>query len=443
MRRVSFAPMGSAGNLVTKKLGLRDTALLVMGGIVGSGIFMNPGVVARSAPSVAAVLGAWTLGGLVALAGGFVWAELAARQPGIGGQYAYLRDGVHPAAGFLYGWSNLLVVQTGGMAAVAVTFAAYTHATIAIPWAPKITAVLALALLTAINLAGVRVGGTVQSVFMAAKIVAIVGVVLCGLAIASPAVAPATAIAAPTTFRAFFAAMIAVMFAYGGWATATFVSGEIEDQARTLPRGLVLGTLGVVVLYLGVNAACLRALGVSGLAASTAPVVDVVAKVIGATAGRVIATVVAISAFGFLAQGMLVCPRVYYAMARDGLFFRAVGRLNPRSGVPDVAIALQGLLAIATALSGEYDELLSWVVTVDFVFLSATAATLFVFRARDPRPASIRAPLHPLTTAFFIVTSLGVVASTFVENPRQSLFGWTLIGAGLPVYFLWKRRRRS
>jgi APA family basic amino acid/polyamine antiporter len=388
-----------------------------------------------------AALGAWLLGGMVALAGGFVWAELAARQPGIGGQYAYLRDGVHPVAGFLYGWSNLLVVQTGGMAAVAVTFATYTHATVAIPWEPRLTAVLALATLTAVNLVGLRAGGTVQSVVMTAKIVAIAGVVVCGLALASPAPAEAAAQPGEHSLRSFFAAMIAVMFAYGGWATATFVSGEIEDQTRTLPRALLLGTVGVVLLYIGVNAACLRTLGVTGLGASAAPAVDVVGSVIGDAAGRTIAVVVAISAFGFLAQGMLVCPRVYFAMARDGVFFESVGRLHPRTGVPHVAIALQGLLTIVTALSGSYEELLSWVVTVDFVFLAATAGTLFVFRRRDPSKASVPTPLHPLTTAFFIATSLAVVLSTFVENPRQSLFGWLLVGAGLPAYLLWKRRR--
>jgi APA family basic amino acid/polyamine antiporter len=421
------------------RLGLRDTTLLVMGGIVGSGIFMNPSVVAHDAPSVAAVFGAWILGGAVALAGGFIWAELAALRPGIGGQYAYLRDGVHPAAGFLYGWSNLLVVQTGGMAAVAVTFALYTHATVALPWAPKLTAAAALAGLTGINVIGVRAGGAVQSLFMAAKIAAIAALIACGLLLAPPAAAVAAAPAGHPSFRGFFAAMIAVMFAYGGWATATFVSGEVEDQERTLPRALLLGTAGVVLLYLGVNAACLRTLGVSGLAASTVPAADVLSRVIGAAAGRTISIVVAVSALGFLAQGMLVCPRVYYAMARDGLFFSAVGRLHPRTGVPHVAIALQGLFAIVTALSGTYEEILSWVVTVDFVFLSVTAATLFVFRARGGARPAIVTPWHPITTVFFIATSLAVVLSTFVEHPVRSLLGWLLIAAGAPVFLLWRR----
>ena len=421
-----------------RRLGLRDTTLLVMGGIVGSGIFMNPSVVAHDAPSVAAVFGAWILGGLAALAGGFIWAELAARRPGIGGQYAYLRDGVHPAAGFLYGWSNLLVVQTGGMAAVAVTFALYAHATIAIPWAPKATAAAALAALTGVNLIGVRAGGGVQSAFMAAKIAAIAALIACGLLLAPPAAAAAVP-AGEASFRGFFAAMIAVMFAYGGWATATFVSGEVDRQERTLPRALVLGTAGVVLLYLGVNASCLRTLGVSGLAGSAAPAADVLSRVIGPAAGRTISIVVAVSALGFLAQGMLVCPRVYFAMARDGLFFAGAGRLHPRTGVPHVAIALQGLFAIVTALSGTYEEILSWVVTVDFVFLSVTAATLFVFRSRGGTSPAIVTPWHPATTVFFVATSMAVVVSTFVEHPLRSLLGWSVIAAGVPVYYFWRR----
>jgi len=431
--------MGDPESTPRPRLGLRDTSLLVMGGIVGSGIFMNPRVVARDAPSAAAIIAAWLLGGAVALAGGFVWAELAARRPGIGGQYGYLRDGVHPVAGFLYGWANLLVVQTGGMAAVAVTFARYTHAALAVPWSASITAAAAIAALTTINLLGVRAGGGVQSAFMIAKIAAIGGLVVCGLFLLAPAAGAAVAPTGAPSLRGFFAAMIAVMFAYGGWATATFVSGEVEDQARTLPRALLLGTGGVVVLYLAANAAYLHTLGVTGLAASEAPAVDVVSRVIGPAGAQVIAAVVAISALGFLSQGLLACPRVYYAMARDGLFFESFGRLAPRTGVPFLAIALQGVVTIVTAVSGTYEELLSWVVTVDFVSLSITAGTLFVFRARGGAEPSITTPGHPVTTLFFIATSLAVVLSTFVEHPGRSLLGWSIVAAGIPVYYLWRR----
>ena len=434
-------PMDPQAQRPEPRLGLFATAMLVMGGIVGSGIFMNPHVVAKDAPSSVAVLSAWLLGGAVALSGGFVWAELAARRPGVGGQYAYLRDGVHPAAGFAYGWSNLLVVQTGGMAAVAVTFARYTHVLTSPRWSEAATAVAALAALTAINLAGVRAASSVQSAFMVLKIGAIGALVLCGLVLAPKAGALEAAATGHPGARGFFAAMIAVLFAYGGWATATFVSGEIKDSARTLPRALILGSAGVVALYLGVNAACLHALGPGGLAAFDAPASEVMRRALGSPGATAIAAAIAVSTFGFLAQGMLVCPRVYYAMAQDGLFFRSVGRLNPRTGVPDVAIVLQGAFAIATALSGSYEEILSWVVTVDFAFLALTAATVFVFRRRGAGVAvPLLAPWHPWTTAFFIVVSMAVVVATFVEHPVRSILGWTLVAAGLPVYYFWKRR---
>jgi APA family basic amino acid/polyamine antiporter len=202
------------------RLGLTDTTFLVMGGMVGAGIFMNPHVVAVAAPSAAAILGAWVLGGAVALAGGFIWAELAARCPGVGGQYVYLREGFHPSVGFVYGWSNLIVTQTGGMAAVAMTFARYAHAIAPPPWSEAATAIGALVVLTVVNLAGVRVGGRVQSVLMALKVLAIASLVVVGLALA-PA-APAVAAPEAPGLGPFLAAMIAVLFAYGGCRARCF-----------------------------------------------------------------------------------------------------------------------------------------------------------------------------------------------------------------------------
>lgn len=424
---------------VAARLGLFDTTMLVMGGVVGAGIFMNPHVVARDAPSAAAVLAAWILGGAVALAGGFVWAELAARRPAVGGQYAYLRDGIHPAAAFLYGWSCLLVVQTGGLAAVAVTFARYAHVLASPPWSERATAAAAVAVLTAINLVGVRAAGRTQSALMVLKVGSIGGLVVCGFLVAPRASPEAAAAAGAPGPRAFLAAMIAVLFAYGGWATATFVTGEIRDAARTLPRALLLGTAGVIVLYVGVNAACLRTLGVAGLAATDAPATEVMRLALGSWGRSVVALAIAVSTLGFLAQGILAVPRLYFAMARDGLFFRTVGGVHPVTGVPHVAILLQGAFTIATAVSGTYEEILSWVVTVDFAFLAATALTLFVFRREGGRPL-LATPWHPWTTLFFSGVSLAVVVATFVEHPLRSLLGWSLVAAGLPVFWFWKRK---
>jgi APA family basic amino acid/polyamine antiporter len=327
---------------------------------------------------------------------------------------------------------------------VAVTFARYAHVLAAPPWREAWTAVAALLGLTAVNLLGVRAGGRTQSVLMVLKIAAIAALILCGLWLASAAGIADEPGTAPVTPRGFLAAMIAVLFAYGGWATATFAAGEIRDSRTTLPRALIVGTAAVVALYLGVNAACLHTLGVSGLVASDAPASAVMGALFGTSGETFIALAVAVSTLGFLAQGMLVCPRVYYAMARDGLFFESVGRLHPVTGVPSVAVILQGLLAVATALTGSYDEILSWVVTVDFAFLALTAGTLFVFRARERSATSgIRALGHPWTTVFFVLVCLAVVAATFVEHPARSVLGWTIVGLAFPVHRLWRRKFRA
>ena len=432
--------MELAGGQPKAKLGPTDTVFLVMGGMVGSGIFMNPHVVAAHAPSAPAILGAWVLGGAVALAAGFIWAELAACCPGVGGQYAYLREGLHPSVGFVYGWSNLIVTQTGGMAAVAMTFARYAHVLAPPPWSEAATAIAALSLLTAVNLLGVKQGGRVQSALMALKVCAILALIAGGLLLA-PAATPGGGVVhdAPGP-AAFFAAMIAVMFAYGGWATATFVSAEIEDSTRTLPRALVLGTVAVVLLYVGVNVACLRTLGVQGLAAIDAPASEVMRRALGDAGSAVTAGAIALSTLGFLAQGMLTYPRVYFAMARDGIFFRSLGRLHPKTGVPHVAIILQGVLAILTTLSGTYEEILSWVVTVDFAFLALTAATLFVFRRRPAARSGYTTPGGAFTAVFFILVSLAVVAATFRVEPWRSVAGWGLVASGVPLYLWWRRR---
>src|SRR5687767_13288319 len=369
-----------------RRLGLFDATMIVMGGIIGSGIFINPYVVARQVNTPFLILGVWALGGLIALAAAFIWAELAALRPEVGGQYAYLREAFHPSVAFLYGWALLLVIQTGGMAAVAVTFARYFVELTQAPVSDWLVAALALAGLTVINCLGVRSGSTLQSVLMVLKILAIIALIVCGLLLARPSQAPVIKTSGlldqPISFdllTAVGAAMVPVLFAYGGWQTASFVAGEIREPRKNLPRGLIIGVTGVVVLYLAVNFVCLRVLSTSGLAATTTPASDIMRLALGETGARAIAAGIAISTLGFLSQGMLTAPRVYFAMAEDGLFFKVVGRLHPKTRVPIVAIALQGLLAIVIALSGRYEQILNYVVSVDFIFFGLTAICIFVF----------------------------------------------------------------
>ena len=432
---------------LSRRLGVFDATMIVMGGIIGSGIFINPYIVARQLHAPALILGAWAFGGLIALSGGFIWAELAARRPQLGGQYAYLREAYHPAVAFIYGWTLLLVTQTGGMAAVAVTFARYfldvTHLELADGW----IAMFVLAILTVINCLGVRAGSTTQNLLMATKICAIAALVICGLAFAGqPPSTAAPASAPPRSWdllRAAGAALTPIAFSYGGWQTSSFMSAELRDPRRDLTRGLLIGVLGVVILYLSVNFAYIHVLGPGGLADTTTPASSAMQLAIGPRGAALTAIAIAISTLGFLSQGMLTAPRVYFAMAEDGLFFRGVAYVSKRTQVPVIAIALQGVLAIVIALSGRYEQILNYVISSDFIFFGLTAATLFVFRRRqraDERVGYL-VPGHPWTTGLFVAASALIVAGTVYTHPRESFMGWIILASGIPVYLYWSRRR--
>ena len=441
-----MSPTAAGQPQLVRRLGLFDATMIVMGGIIGSGIFLNPTEVARQVHTPVLIVGVWLIGGLIAIAGAFVYAELAARRPEVGGQYAYLRDAWGPMPAFLYGWALLLVIQSGGMAAVAITFARYFLELSHWPLADSAVAAAALALLTAINCLGVRAGSNVQSALMVLKILAIVFLVLCGVLIA-PAFAgeshPALPANAPGTIGAIGAALTPVMFAYGGWQTASFVAAEMRDPRRDLARGLLLGVIGVILLYTGVAFACVYALGSVGLAETRTPASAVMQLALGDKGATLIALGIAISALGFLSQGMLTAPRVYFAMAVDRLFFPAVARVNARTHVPVVAILLQGAAAILIALSGSYGQILSYVVSVDFIFFGLTGAALFVFRRRDAGKAGFEVPLHPWTTLLFVASCAVIVAATVWNNPVNSLIGYAILAAGIPACLAWQRKARG
>jgi basic amino acid/polyamine antiporter, APA family len=425
---------------LARRLGLFDATMIVMGGIIGSGIFMNPSVVALQVHTPFLILGAWVLGGLFALAAAFIWAELAALRPNVGGQYAYLREAFHPGVAFLYGWVLLLVIQTGGMAAVAVTFARYFVELTHLPIASKFLAAIVLATLTIINCLGVRAGSTVQSILMVLKILAIAMLVVCGFLFAGRAVNPSSLLDRPASndlLTAFGAALVPVIFAYGGWQTATFIAGEIKEPRKNLPRGLILGVVGVVLLYLSANVVYVSVLGTAGLASSSTPASDVMRTALGDFGSRIIAAGIAISTAGFLSQSMLTAPRVYFAMAKDRLFFEQVAIVHPRTRAPIVAIALQGILAIFIALLGTYERILSYVVSIDVIFFGLTACCIFVFRKHEP-PAVTRVPGHPVTTVIFIAVSWIVAVNTIYHDPQNTLIGVGILLAGIPAYSFWR-----
>jgi APA family basic amino acid/polyamine antiporter len=433
---------------LARQLGLFDATMLVMGGIVGSGIFINPYVVAQQVHTPALILSAWIFGGVVGIGGAFIWSELAATLPAVGGQYAYLREAYHPAVAFLYGWVLLLVIQTGGMAAVSITFARYFLELANLHAPDWIIATVALAVLTLINCLGVKTGGRTQSALMVMKIVAISALIIAGIVFTRPPIAMSSAGEPHWSLSSFGGALVPVLFAYGGWQTANFLAAEVKEPKKNLPRGLLLGVLGVVILYLGVNWICLRALGPEALAATTTPATAVMRLALGQRGATFIAAAIAISTLGFLSQSILTAPRVYFAMAEDGVFFRAVASLNPRTRVPVAAIILQSVWTMVIALSGRYEQILNYVIAMDFLFFGLTATTIFVFRHRAslslmPPSAGYRVPGHPVTTVIFVAVCWWVVANTVYRYPQNSLIGFALLLAGIPVYFLWNRKTHT
>jgi APA family basic amino acid/polyamine antiporter len=431
-----------------RQLGLFDAIMIVMGGIVGAGIFATPSEVAHRVHTPFLILGVWVLGGFIAMCGAFIWAELATRLPGTGGQYLYLREAYHPSVAFVYGWGLLLVTQTGGMAAVAVIFSSYFRALTGVVWNDSAIAAAVLLILTGINCLGARAGSNVQSALMLLKIGALAALVTLGFAFGGGSLTSGPLLAQPASLgllKNIGSAMVPIAFAYGGWQTATFVAGEMRDARRDLSRGLLLGVAAVVGLYLAVNLACLRVLGPTGLDATMTPASDVMRIAMGERGAQWIAAGIAISTLGFLSQSMLTAPRVYYAMARDGLFFESVGKLSPRSRAPVVAIVLQGLAAIVIACSGTYGEILNFAITVDFIFFGVTAAALFILRRRHVGSGSAiyRVPGHPFTTILFVLSCAGIVGSAIVASPANSAIALCIMLAALPVYYYWSRFRRA
>jgi basic amino acid/polyamine antiporter, APA family len=433
---------------LSRQLGLFGTTMAVIGGIVGAGIFINPYLVAQRVHTSALVLAAWVAGGLIALLGGFIYAELAARLPVVGGQYAYLREALHPIVAFLYGWVLLLVIQTGGLAAVAITFARYFLEVTQWPLNDGAVAAAALALLTAVNCLGVRAGSRVQSIMTLTAIVVIVLLEVSSFFAAPSQTSWRPVLDQPFSFSlvtAFGSAMTPVVFAYGGWQTSSFLAAEVRDAPKILPRALLLGVLAVIAVYVSINFVYLRVLGPAGLAASTTPASSVMLASLGPRGAAIIAAGISFSALGFLGQSILTAPRVYFAMAKDGVFFRSVARVHPRTHVPVMAIALQGMCAMVIALSGTYAQVINYVVAMDCIFFGLTAICLFVLRRRAAAGNAAvvhRVPGHPWTTLFFIVAQWMVVVSTFVHDPKRSFIGLGIALAGLPAYFLWHTKNK-
>lgn len=410
-----------------------------MGGMVGSGIFLTPPIIAHLAKTGPLIVTAWIFGGIIALAGAFIFAELAWRRPAVAGVYGYLRDGLHPAIAFTAGWTALLVSYSGAMAASAIAFAAYFQPAVGLKTPLWIVAALLLLLLTFINCLGVRPGSLTQNVLMVLKIGAITAIILAGFFGPShPGMAQLQLPSTGSWFMLVGAAMIPVLFAYDGWQTAPFIDEEMRDPRHGMPRALLWGVLAVMVLYIAITLAALRMLGPAGLAHSQAPAADMLRNVLGVPGQRAVAAAVALSTLGYLSNAILVSPRLYYAMAADGLFFKQLAWIHPKTQAPVVAIAVQGIIAAIITVFNGFQAILAYVVSIDFIYFALVAYTVFVFRRRDPQTerSGFLVPGHPFTTIFFIAASVAVVLASLRTQPVQTLIGIGILLSGIIVYFV-------
>lgn len=430
-----------------RALGPFDATMVVIGGIIGAGIFINPYIVAQRLDTPGLVLAAWLAGGGIALAGAFAFAELGSLMPKAGGHYAYLRDAYHPFAGFLYGWALLLMIECGAIAAVAITFAEYALRFVGREGAEALPlAISAIVVVAAINYVGVKPGSRTLNVFVVLKTAALA--LLIGAGLLLPVDAPTAGAAAETTHGAsrlpfaFGAALVAVMFSYGGWQNVNYVAEEIREPGKNIPIAALAGTAVVVTVYALVNLVYLDTLGHAGLAGTMTPAADTVNALMGPIGDKLIALTIAISTFGFLDLTMLAPTRVYYAMAADGVFFRGVARLHPRFQTPSLAIVLQTVWAIALALTGTYAQLVDYVVFADWIFFGLAAGAVFVFRKKYPLaerpPGTFRAPGYPWLPALFVLASIWIVASVIGSNPVRTGLGIVLLGTGVPAYVFWR-----
>ncbi|MDP1859341.1 MAG: amino acid permease [Gemmatimonadaceae bacterium] len=433
-----------------RELGVVSAALLVVGGIIGSGIFFTPAEVARALPSGGWIFSVWLLGGFLALAGALTYAELGAMLPTAGGPYVYIRQAFGSLPAFLYGWMALLSIASGAIAAVAMGFAGYLARFVDVaPAGGRIGVAAATILLLSItNVIGLKPGTMLQNVLTAAKIVALTVLIVGGFMLWARLGAPPAVVSAPappeSVVAGFAAAFVAVLFTIGGWQQMNMVAGEIRDPEKTIPKALFVGILIVVAIYLGANAVYLRALGRDGLAASAAVAADVAQRMVGPTGATLISVAAMLSILGFVNVAILANSRLPFALARDGVFLESVGRIHPRFGTPYLSIMLMGgwALVLLFATRGEIGALLSGVVFADWIFFGLGAASVFVLRRTMPeahRP--YRAWGYPIIPGFFVAAAAFGVLSAIVAAPMTSLLGTAMLLVGAAVHARITRRR--
>ena len=425
-----------------RKLGMIDSMAIVIGTVIGSAIFLVPNTVARSLPSAVWIVAVWSLTGVLSFFGALAYAELGAMIPDTGGQYVYLREAYGPMVGFVSGWASFLVIQSGSIATLAAGFSIYLSYFIPLgPSGAKLASVLLIALLTLVNYRGVRLGAGVQQLFTFLK--------LAGLAIiiASAFLTPKHAEAAITpagpgfSWAQFGVAMIACLWAYEGWNCVSFVAGEVQRPERNLLLALGLGTASLIAIYLAANFAYMRVLSIPDIASTERVAARSAEVTMGSIGGTLVSLTILLSIIGAENGGILTYARIYFAQARDGLFFRAVGKVHPRYETPYISILVQGIWASVLAISGSYERLFSYVIFAAWIFYGMTVLAVMVLRFKQPeRPRPYKMWGYPITPLAFAAVAFWFVINTIITTPVTSFYGLVLVAAGIPMYYLWRRR---
>lgn len=453
-----------------RKLGLFDSTMMMVGIVIGAGIFLTTGIMAKSLPSSNLILLAWGVGGLLVLAGALTYAELGASFPQAGGQYVYLREAYGTMAGFLFGWILLLVSMGGAIAAAAVGFSEYLGyffeglsmqnilLSIDIPIGSKaihydlamgqVISVLVIVFLSIINYIGSGPGKTVQNIISVVKITSMLIIIVLGLFFTKQFDSQVlnnsnvtTALGFKELIIGFGIALIAVSWTFDGWHNINYVAGEIKNPKRNLPLTLILGTLIITALYMLINLVYIKALPIEEMQGTVRIAEKAGGALFGNASRGLISAAVLVSVFGCLNGIIFAAPRVYYAMARDGLFFKRVARLHPGFKTPHYAIIIQSGWACILALSGSYEKLFTYVTFINLIFWIAGTASVFKLRKKFPDlPRPYKTWGYPFVPLFFILALSGILINTLINRPVESLAGLGITLLGIPVYYYWKRK---
>jgi APA family basic amino acid/polyamine antiporter len=424
-----------------RKLGVVDATAIVIGTVIGSAIFLVPNAVARSLPSARLILLLWALTGVLSFFGALAYVELGAMIPDTGGQYVYLREAYGPLVGFLSGWASFLVMQTGGIATLAAGFSIYLAYFVPLTVVgAKLASVALIAVVTMVNYRGVRLGAGVQKIFTFLKLAGLTVIVASAFLSGRHVEIAAASGGGELSWQHFGVAMIACLWAYEGWNCISFAAGEVKRPERNLLLALALGTGSLIAIYLVANIAYMHVLPVSEIAATDRVAAKTAEVTMGPLGGKLVSLTILLSIIGASNGAVLTFARLYFAQARDGLFFRAVGNVHPRFETPHISIAVQGVWAAVLAVSGSYERLFSYVVFAAWIFYGMTVLAVVVLRRKRPDlPRPYKMWGYPFTPLAFAAVAFWFVINTIFTTPVSSLTGLAIVATGVPVYYIWRK----